>query len=303
MLFRRLVGLAVALAAGILIATTALADLRSPEGTVELGVTIADDPAVRALVASTVVDTLVEDAGTSSRDVALFLPLLRPLLVGAVDAALDAPAGRAALAATLTDASRQLTFDGPIVLDLRDAVLAAADAAPEPLATLARTAVERGAVGIVVLGDAGDVVDDGAREVPDDATLARVGGLAASTATALAWALLGIVLLAATAPGGGTRPARLRAAGGALLLVGAPSALLLRLAPDQVVDRVAVRLQDTAAEGASGGGELLAAVLPTIADGVAGLLGRTSVVAIGVAGAGVVLLAAGVALRAAPGRR
>lgn len=296
MLLRMLVGIATVLAAGVLITTTVLADLRSPDGTAELGATLADDPAVRTLLTTTVVDTLLEDASTTAPEVAVLLPIVRPILTSAVDAALASPAGRAALATTLTDAARQLTFDGPVVLDLRDAVLAAADAAPEPLATLAGAAVERGAVGIVVLGDTGDAVDGSAPEVPDDAALARIGGLDASTATALAWALLGIVLLAATVPDGGARRARMRTAGGALLLVGAAAALLLRSTPEQVVDRVA-------GGQAGADGDLLAAVLPTISDGVTDLLGRSAVVALVIAGVGAALIVVSVVLRPAPGVR
>lgn len=300
---RALVAVASALAAGILIATTALADLRSPEGTAELGATLADDPAVRSLVSTTIVDALLDDATATSPEVAVLLPLVRPVLAGAVEAALASPAGRAGLAATLTDAARQLTFGGPIVLDLRDAVLAAADAAPEPLATLARTAVARGAVGIVVLGDtAGDPALE-SPEPPDAVTLARVGGLDASTATVLAWALLGLVLIAVTVTGGAGRRTRMRTAGGALVLVGAPATVLVRLAPEQVVDRVAGRLGD-AGGTADAGGELLVAVLPALADGVAGLLARTGTVAllVAVAGGAMVLLSAAGSRRAADRR-
>lgn len=300
-MLRMLVAVATVVATGVLIATTALADLRSPEGTAALGTTLADDPAVRTLVATTLVDALLDDATASAPDVAALLPLVRPLLASATDAALDAPAGRAALAATLTDAARQLTFPGPIVLDLSDAVLAAADAAPEPLATLARTAVGRGAVGTIVLGAA----EDGAVvEPPDDAMLSRVGGLTASTATTLAWVLLGVVLLAAAIPGGAARPARIRACGGALLLVGVPATLVLRLAPELLVDRVAGRLEDAAASGLVGGDvDLVTAVVPALVDGMAGLVTRTADVALLVAAAGVVLVVVGVVLRLVPGRR
>jgi len=289
------------LSAGLLLATTALADLRSPEGTAALGSTLSDEPALRSLIGTVVVDALLDDARTAAPEAAALLPLLRPIIAGAVDAALEAPAGRAALAATLTDATRQLTFDGPIVLDLRAAVLAAADAAPEPLATLARTAAERGAVGLVVLGE---TADGGPPEPRSDAELARVGGLAARTAIALAWALLLIVLLAASVPDGAGRPARLRAAGGGLLPAAAPMTLLVRLAPEQLVGRIAPRLQDVpAGNGAGVDIELIGAVLPALADGMTALLAPTADVALLITAVGVVLVGAGVVLRLLPGRR
>lgn len=300
MLVRLALRIATVLAALLVIGTSALADLRSPDGTAELGVTLADDPAVRELVGTTVVDGLLEDASTSAPDVALLLPLVRPILTSAVEAALDAPAGRAALAATLTDAAHQLTFDGPIVLDLRSAVLAAADASPEPLATLARAAAERGAVGIVVLGE-----QDGttAPSVPSDAELARIGPLPATTVRTLAWVLLGVVLVVGLALSDGDRSARLRGTGGALLVVGAPAALLLRLAPAEVVDRLSARLADVGTSaGVRDAVEPLAAVIRVLADGVADLLAPTGTAALTVAGLGAVLLVVGVALRLLPGR-
>lgn len=301
MLRRSVMIVATLLSAGLLLATTALADLRSPEGTAALGSTLSDEPALRSLIGTAVVDALLDDARTAAPEAAALLPLLRPIIAGAVDAALEAPAGRAALAATLTDATRQLTFDGPIVLDLRAAVLAAADAAPEPLATLARTAAERGAVGLVVLGE---TADGGPPEPRSDAELARVGGLAARTAIALAWALLLIVLLAASVPDGAGRPDRLRAAGGGLLLAAAPVALLIRLAPAQLIGRIAPRLQDLPVDdGAAVDGELLAPILPVLADGVTALLARTADVALLVVALGVVLVVAGIGLRVLPGRR
>lgn len=301
MLLRLALRISTVLAALLVVVTSALADLRSPDGTAELGATLADDPAVRELVGTTVVDALLDDASASAPDVALLLPLLRPIVTSAVEAALDAPAGRAALAATLTDAARQLTFDGPVVLDLRSAVLAAADVSPEPLATLARAAAERGTVGIVVLGE-----QEGkdAPSVPDEAELARIGPLPAQTASTLAWVLLSIVLVVGLLPTGRDRSARLRGTGEALLLVGAPAALLLRLAPEQVVDRLAARLSDVGTNvGADGTLEQLATVVPVIAEGVARLLTRTGTVAITIVAIGVVLLVLSVAVRPSPGRR
>lgn len=301
MLRRSVTVVATLLSAGLLLATTALADLRSPEGTAALGSTLSDEPALRSLIGTAVVDALLDDARTAAPEAAALLPLLRPIIAGAVDAALEAPAGRAALAATLTDATRQLTFDGPIVVDLRAAVLAAADAEPEPLATLARTAAERGAVGLVVLGE---TADGGPPEPRSDAELARVGGLAARTAIALAWALLLIVLLAASVPDRAGRPDRLRAAGGGLLLAAAPMTLLVRLAPEQLVGRIAPRLQDVpAGDGAGVDIELIGAVLPALADGMTALLAPTADVALLITAVGVVLVGAGVVLRLLPGRR
>lgn len=294
------IGLRIAtfLAALTVVMTSALADLRSPEGTAEFGTDLADDPAVRALVSATIVDSVLDDASVSAPDIVAVLPLVRPLVTGAVDATLAAPAGRAALATTLTSAARQLTFDGPIVLDLRIPVLAAADASPEPLATLVRSAAERGSVGVVVLGEH---YDTDQLMVPTDAELARIGPLLASTARTLAWVLLGLVLTVGLVAGGPTRSARLRGMGGTLLLAGAPAALLLRIAPAQVVDRITTRLPDVGPD--AGAIEPLVAVLPVLTDGVTALLARTGTVALTITTLGAALLAAGILLRLLPGRR
>lgn len=295
MLFRATFPIVLLLAAVLLIATTALADLRSPDGTAELGTTLAEDPAVRSVISTAVVDALLEDASRTTPDVSALLPLVRPLLASAVDAALATDAGRAALATTITDAARQLTFDGPIVLDLRSTVLAAAATAPEPLATIARTAVERGSVGVVVLGAAEHDRDPAPRT---DAELARVGGLTATTATTLAWALLLVMLVAGLAPTRGGRTARLRAGGTALLLAGVPVTLLLRSASDRIIDRVAAQLAGATGSGdADASGGPLDAVVPSVVEGVVGLLGRTADVALLIAGLGTALLALGLALR------
>jgi len=296
---RAAVGVVVFAAATVLVATTALAGLRSPERTAALGTALADDPAVRELVGTTVVDRLLDGAAETEPGLAVLLPLVRPILVDAVSTALDAPAGRAALATTLTDAVRQLTFAGPVVLDLRPAVLAAADEAPPPLDTFARAAVERGAVGIVVLGDADP---DAAAEPRSADALARIAGLEAGIATAAAWALLGVALVASVAPAGPGRSARLRAAGAALLITGAPVAVLLRLTPERVSAALTTRIAEEAGGGTD---ELLAAVLPTVADGADVLLARTGDVGLALAAAGAVLLVLSAAgsLRGADRRR
>lgn len=300
-MLRALLAIVTALAAGLLIATSTLVDLRSLEGTERLGTDLADDAAVRELVGATVVDALLEDAAGAAPEVSGLLPLVRPLLEQAVGSVLDAPAGRSALAVTLTDAARQLTFAGPVVLDLRPAVLAAAEVAPEPLATLARSAVARGSVGLIVLGG---TTEDRVPGVRDDAELSRVGGLAASTATTLAWALLGLILLAVALPGGTGRAARLRAAGTGLAVTGATTALILRSAPGQVVDQVMARLPATSIDGtAAADGGPLAPVLPVLVEGLAGLLSRTADLTLVIAGTGAVLLVIGGVLRPRPGPR
>lgn len=286
MLVRAVVNLTTLLAAGALVAVSALADLRSPEGTERLGAMLADDPAIRGLVGTVIVDALLEDAAAAAPDTAALLPLARPMLAGAAEAALAAPAGRAALATTLTDAARQLTFAGPVVLDLRNAALAAADATPEPLATLARAAAERSG-GTIVLG----AEEDAAAVVRTPEELGRIAGLPATVATTLAWTVLVLVLLVGCAPGGPDRPTRLRAAGRALLLVGAPATLLVRLAPELVLDRVVARATDEAAVGpASGIGEQLVGMLPPLVDGLTDLVARTADVALALAGLGLAAL-------------
>lgn len=294
---RRLVlALATLATAVLLVVTSALADLRSSTGTNELGVTLADDPDVRDLVGTTIVDTLLEDAATAAPTVAPLLPLVRPALQGAVTTAIDAPAGRALLAGALAGTVQQLTFAGPIVLDLRDAVLAAAEQAPEPLDALARAAVERGAVGVVVLGEA---PPDGVPTPRSAEELARIAGLDAGTATTLAWLLVAATLVVGLAPSRPGRSARLRTSGGVLLAVGAPVALLLRVAPARLVELLVGR--SAGATATPGGGtsaqeELLAGVLPTLTDAVVTLLTRTATVATALTVAGAVLLLVGVVL-------
>ena len=273
---------AVVLLAPSLVVVSALADLRSPDGTAELGATLADDPTVQAVLVAAVVDAILEDAVVRSPIVVPLAPLLRPLLTRAAEVTIASPAGRAAVASALTDALRQLTLRGPVVIDLRAATLAAAEESPPPLDALARAAIAQGSVGLVVLGD--DHGRDQADLVAAADTAGRVAGLPGGVALALV-ALLLAGALGTLLAGESGRRTRLLGAGTVLAIAGATSALLVRVTPGIVVDRLA--------DVPAGGGSPLTDVLPVLVDGLAGLLTRTGAIGVVLAGAGLVLLGAG----------
>jgi len=296
--------LAVASVTALLIVVSAVADLRAPQATAELGASLAADPSVREVVSDALIEALLADAAQRSPVASSLLALIRPLLTQAASTAIDSPAGQAALASALTDALRQLTFPGPIVIDLRAAALIAADTAPPPLDTLARTAVEQGDVGLLVIGD--DAVDPaygslvGPDGPPSDDALSRIAGLPARTAlVATGLALVGL-LIALIGRDPAARPRRLMLAGPPLLLLGGAAVLLIRSAPEMVAQRLAPALPDPSGP--------FAEVLPLLLEGLAGLLGATSRLAAALMLGGAVLLLAGMAmaanrrLRAAPQR-
>lgn len=294
---RALVRLATLLAAAALVATSALADLRSPDGTAALGARLADEVVVQALVADAIVEAVIGDARTSAPAAAPLLPLVRPLLAEAVSATLEGPAGRTALADAFTAAIRQATFAGPLVLDLAPAVLAAAEVAPEPLDTLARSAVERGVIGTVVLGEAPQGTTPA---VPDAAALGRIAGLDADLALAAAVVLLLGVLALTVLPGGRGRGRRLRAAGWALVTVGAPVTLLLRTDPTALVEPLVARLSALVPDAA--GAADLAGIVTVVTEGLTALLARTADVTLALAVVGAALVVAGLLQRRRPSR-
>jgi len=286
----RLLTAGVALASLLLLATSALAGLRAPEGTAALGSTLAADAGVQELVADALIEELLADAAERSPAASELLPLIRPLLDRAARIAIESPAGRAALASALTDALRQLTFGGPIIIDLRAAALVAADTAPAPLDTLARAAVEQGSVGVIVLGGGEYDPDLGVDAPPSDDELSRVAGLPAGLATALAGLLLGLLVLVLIGRDREARPRRLVLAGTPLLLIGSAVAVLLRFAPGVIVDRVAGAVLD-------GTGPSMAIVV-LLADGLGALLEPTFVLAAALAVVGLGLAATGLRSRA-----
>lgn len=259
---------AVALLALVLVATSALTDLRSPERTAALAETLADDATVRALIVTGVVDAILEDATQRSGALAPLVPLVEPVLVTSISATLETPAGRAALGSALADALRQLTLAGPIVIDLRSAALAAAQDAPAPLDSLIRAAVAQGSVGLLVLG--GDEDDDGPVDAPPPLATEDVGQVAGLAPGLARWlsalllltAVLTLVILGARDGRGG----RLVAAGGALFVAGGITLLLLRVAPDAVTSRLLDALPDDVP---------ISAVVPALIEGVTDLLTPT----------------------------
>lgn len=270
------------LALGV-VGVSALADLRSLDGTEALGRALAEEPAVQVLIAGAIVDAVMDDAVERSPAVAPLAPLVRPLLTRAAEATLATASGRAAVASTLADAIRQTTRSGPIVIDLRAATLAAAEEAPPPLDTLARIAVEQGSVGLVVLGD-----DDGTHVArPPEELAGRVAGLPSDRALALAALLLAVAVGAAVVGGADGRRGRLLGVGLPLVVIGGASWLAVRVAPDAVVARVVTSTEVDVGP--------LADVLPTLVTGLGQLLGRTGTLGLVLAAVGVALVVAALA--------
>jgi hypothetical protein len=266
-----------------LLVVSALADLRSPERTAALGAELADDVAVQSLLVDAIVDAIMEDAVARGPSFAPLVALVRPLLVDAAEATVASPAGRAAVASALADAIVQLTVPGPIIIDLRVAALAAAEEAPAPLDTLARAAVSQGVVGLIVIG--ADTDADVTELAPAAATTGRVAGLPGAVAVAVVALLLALAVAGLLLPSDAQRRRRLIIAGAVLTTVGAASALILRTAPGLVVDRAVPMVEVD--------GSPLAAVLPTLLEGLAGLLDRTSLLSVLVAVTGAAVLVAG----------
>jgi hypothetical protein len=276
----------------LLLATVMLAGLRSEERTAALGAALADDPAVRELV----VDTLVEAAVTELRTQPGVVGLLAPTLTGPLTAlgreVLASEPGRGALAAALTDTVRGLTTGGPVVIDLRAAVEAAADAAPEPLASLIRGLVADSGLGVVVLGEPDADPSDAARgAVPAGALAAvtpgTVAGLPAAAAVALTALLAVTAVIGLGAAGRGGPRRRLRAPASVLVSCAGPLAAILLLAPDAVARAFGT---------ASGGDPALAAIVDVVVTGVVPMLMPATLLAVvltvlGVAAASVSLMA------------
>lgn len=298
-----LLTLAVAASAILLMIASVVTDLRDPEGTAALGVSLAEDPVVRDTVTEVLVDALLADAAGRSTAVDGLLELIRPLLAQAARTAVDSPAGTRALAAALTDGLRQVTFAGPIVIDLRAAALVAADVAPAPLDTVARAAVELGGVGMIVLGDVGDAPMDDAGSGPVETaatvrgappTVDELGRVAGLPARALLVGLAGVLVAAVVGLIGrdpAARPRRLLLAGGALLAVGGATSVLRRSLPDLVLDRLTSDL--------AGAAHPLAALLPFVTDGLLALLGTSMVLAGALVALGVALAVSGIPWRRA----
>lgn len=296
----------VAVLAVTLVVTSALTDLRSPDGTEALGATLADDDAVRTLIVAGAVDAILGDATERSGvlgPLVPLVPLVGPLLEASVVAALDTSAGRAALASALTDALRQLTVPGPIAIDLRRAALVAAEEVPAPLDTLIRTAVAEGGVGVLVLGDI-DEDDGGTVEGPQPLApedVGRVAGLAPGLARWLSALALAAAVLLLAVPGTrtdaspGARPTRrsirLTVTGSLLLATGVATTLLLRMAPDTVTERLVASLPEADAVGDA---------LPSLLIGIVELLGPTGGVALVLTVIGAIGVVAGMLTRSSP---
>jgi hypothetical protein len=247
-----------------LLLVTALAGLRSPTLTAEVASSLADEPAVQALVADALVDQIFDDAERRLGPAAsLLLPLLRAPVEQFVTTTVASPAGRAALTSALTDTVSQLTVPGPTVIDLGAAVDAAIADAPPQLAETLRALLADRELGRIVLG--GDAED--AREVPSG----TIAGIPSG-------AMVSLVLLAAVAL---LTAVGVRRAGVILVVIGLPAAVLLWLAPE-----VAAGLLDPGAAD----GEVLTGLAPLLVEGIGTLLGPVRWVATAMAALGALLV-------------
>jgi hypothetical protein len=236
------------------------------------------------------------------------LPLLRPVLVAIAGDAIASDAGTAALASAIADAVLQASLSGPIVVDVRAAVLAGAATAPEPFASLARAATLDRDVGLVVLrGDgrsAGQVLADrSASRATSSAAGPRLLGMTPGVARLVAAALLlaGLVALvgpaprrAPTAPPAASsaappepssprtsgRAPRIAWAASGLLIAAGPAALVLRRAPALLVARLTTTSPATSsATTTQGGGQFgpsmssaVEALAPSLVAGIERML-------------------------------
>jgi hypothetical protein len=259
----------------LLLIVIALAGLRSPTRTAELGTRLADDPAVQQLAIDALVDELLADADRRLGPTApLLLPRLRSGVELLVTTVVTSPAGRAALASALTDTIRQLTVRGPTVIDLEAAAMAALDEAPPELADVLRVLTAGRQLGRIVLGaERSDEHGDDA--MLDPALDVRPGTIAGvpSTAVVLIALVFAIALLVVTG---------LRAGGSSLLVVGAPVAALLWVTPEMVTPLLDL--------DPGGQGGFLADLGPLVTSGLTLLLTPVRWAATAMAGTGATLV-------------
>jgi hypothetical protein len=264
----------VALATALLLVATALGALLDPDAEQELADDLAATPEVQQLVAGAVADALLTDVAARAPLVAPLLPALRPVLVTLAVEAIGSEAGTAALATAIADAVLQAATSGPIVVDLRAALITGAASAPEPIGSLTRAAALDGGVGLVVLrGDgrsAQEVLAARAAAGPSPSDVGpRVLGMTPRTARLLAAVLLvaGVLLLVApasvatSAPGSASgRAVAVAWAGAGVLAAAAPAALVLRRAPALLVARLTASSPSVGApSGATSGSTTTAA--------------------------------------------
>jgi hypothetical protein len=294
----------IALATGLLLVATSLGALQDREAAQELADELAATPEVQQLVT----DALIADVSARVPLAGPLLPLLRPVLVAIAGDAIASDAGTAALASAIADAVLQASLSGPIVVDVRAAVLAGAATAPEPFASLARAATLDRDVGLVVLrGDgrsAGQVLADrSASRATSSAAGPRLLGMTPGVARLVAAALLlaGLVALvgpaprrAPTAPPAASsaappepssprtsgRAPRIAWAASGLLIAAGPAALVLRRAPALLVARLTTTSPATSsATTTQGGGQFgpsmssaVEALAPSLVAGIERML-------------------------------
>jgi hypothetical protein len=251
----------------LLLLTTALMGLRDPERTTALATELASEPLVQRLVADSLTEELLADAGRRLGPTgALLLPPIRPGVERFVRATVSSEAGQAALASALTDTIRHLSVRGPTVIDLRAAVDAAVATAPEELRGVLATLLDGRTVGLLVIDAASDAPmssgTDGARAAPAERRVEP--GTIAGVPSGVAVALMALVALGLLVPLGP------RDAGIALLAASLPVVLALWLAPEVATGLLGRGLP---ADG------LIGRLAPMVAAGVDGLLDPVRLVA------------------------
>ena len=289
------------LATALLLVTTALGALRDRGAVQEFAEVLASEPQVQQLVTASVADALIADVAARAPLVAPLLPVIRPALLAIASDVIASEAGTAALASAIADAFLQVSVSGPIVLDLRAALIDGAATAPEPIASLARAAALDGDVGLIVLrsdgrsaaevlaGRAGSRIGAPAASSSDVAP--RVLGARTGVVRMIAIALLLVASLALVAPTSPPSPAasasataststpatgrapRIAWAAAGVLIAAAPAAIALRLVPAALITR------STATESGPPPDATLEMLAPFLIEGVERMLSPTRMLA------------------------
>jgi len=265
----------------LLIHVVTLSGLRAAAPTEQLGGALAAEQAVQDLLATTLVDAVAAELGGGSPLLQALLQLLRPSVDRFAREVIASPAGQAAISTALTDVLRQATLPGPLVIDLRAPLAAAADSAPPPLDELLRTLRRADGIGRIVLRD-GDTPDAGT-PAPQTDYRPTIAGVDHRPVIALS-ALLMSGLLVLAALGRPSRALGLRTLGRTLIVAAAPAGLVLWLLPRAVIGRLVSALDATTVAG-------LEPVLDLVLQGLEALLGPGRWLAVGLATAGVVATA------------
>lgn len=297
------------LATALLLVATALDALQDPDVVRELAEDLATTPEIQQLITEAVTDALITDVTARSPLVAPLLPLIRPILVTIAADVIASEAGTSALTIAIADAITQASVSGPIVVDLRAALIDGASTAPEPIGSLARAAAGDGGAGLVVLRSDGrsaeEVLADraGSRSTSVASVRPRVLGMTPDIARGLAVValLVGVVALIApassrhSAGASGTasssatitgRSPRIAWAATGVLVVAASTALALRQVAALVVARLKATSTAAAPDATSTTAELgapltstMETLTPFLVEGITQMLASTRTLA------------------------